>query len=146
MPVAVAEFGEDLVVDRVEFLGELLQFLLAETGERTFPRWRSWRSLQSQFDLHVALGGVDADADVLAGRLRDVSGAQVAHPARLQRSDAGVTDADPASEGQVEAGLFAGVQDGRAAVGVDGLSLSRNSIWPPSPSPGLPPIFGWKRS
>jgi hypothetical protein len=33
VPVAVAEFGEDLVVYRVEFFGELLQILLAEAGE-----------------------------------------------------------------------------------------------------------------
>ena len=34
--VAVAEFGEHLVVDRVEFFGEFFEFLLAQPGERAF--------------------------------------------------------------------------------------------------------------
>src|SRR5689334_6942007 len=73
-------------------------------------------SLRSEFDFDVALGGVDADADVAAGRFGDLSGTQVAHLARLHGSGAGVADPDAAAEGELEAGLLTRFENRRAAI------------------------------
>src|SRR3954447_16179721 len=70
----------------------------------------------SQLDLDWALGGVDAGADHLALRPGDLSVSQVANLTGAQLSDAGVADALPASEGQLQPGLLTGDEDGRTAL------------------------------
>src|SRR5215210_1633905 len=71
----------------------------------------------SEFDLDVALGGVDAGANGLALGPADLARAQVPHLARLQREDAGVADPLATAVGQVEPLLLAGHHDRRLAVG-----------------------------
>src|SRR4051812_43754100 len=69
-----------------------------------------------KLDLHRALGRVDTGADHLALAAGDLARPQVAHLARAQAPDAGVTDAHPAAEGQGGARLLAGHQDRSAPV------------------------------
>ena len=68
--VAVAEVGEDLVVDRVELLAELLDLLVAQAGQRALDHRGHRVSFGSEVDLDGALGRVDAGADHLARRCR----------------------------------------------------------------------------
>src|SRR4051794_5999779 len=72
--------------------------------------------LKSQGDLDGAFGRVHAGADHLALGARDLAGAQVAHLARAELSDAGVADAHAASEGERAARLLAGHEDRLRAV------------------------------
>src|SRR3954467_4454377 len=70
----------------------------------------------SQLDLDRTLGRVDARAHHLALGGGHLAGAQVADPAGRQAPDARVADAHPAAERELEPGLLARDQDGRAAV------------------------------
>ena len=78
VPVAVAEVGEHLVVNCVEFFRELFEFLFAQSRERTFHMSGHSDSFRSKFEFNVAFGGVDADPYVLAGGFGDLAGAQIA--------------------------------------------------------------------
>ena len=62
--------------------------------------------------MHVALGGVNADPDVLAGGFGDVPGAEVSHLSRLHGAHAGVADPDSAAKGELQTSLLAGLQNG----------------------------------
>src|SRR4051794_1352 len=69
-----------------------------------------------ELDLDGPLRGMDAGANRLAFVAADLAAAQVADPARAQRSHARGADALAAAVGQVQAGLLAGDQDRRATV------------------------------
>jgi hypothetical protein len=101
--VAFTEVAVDLVVDRVELLGQLLDRLPAEVGERVL-RVRAAGvgahgvSVRSEVDLDVAFGGIDACADRLVCGLADFPGAEVSELSGFQSPDAGMADTDPATE------------------------------------------------
>src|SRR5437588_7372300 len=58
------------------------------------------RSFRSQLEFDVTFGGVDADSDVLSGRLGHVARPQVAQLAGLQRPNTRMADPDTTTVGE----------------------------------------------
>src|SRR4051812_14496620 len=74
--------------------------------------------VSSELDLDRTLGCVDASPDYLVPLPRDLSVAEVADLALLERAHARVADALAAAVGQVEPRLLAGHEDRRRPVGL----------------------------
>ena len=142
--VALAELAEDLVVDRVELLGELLDLLGRQALERAFDL-RGHGTPQRSISTGPS-GACDAGADHLAGVARHPAGAQIAHLPRAELADARVADAHAAAERQLGAGLLARDEDRRVAVALRLERRSRGSGSCRRRPRRAPPITGWKRS
>ena len=115
--VLVAEVVVDLVMDRVELLGELLELLVAEPMERILDRSSVLmlvRHQSLQINLHVSLRRVNADPDHLALLTVHLAGPQVPDLPLGRAADAGVADPHPAAVGEVGPGLLTSNQDRNA--------------------------------
>src|SRR5450830_170124 len=75
--------------------------------------------LSSEVEVHGPGGCRDTRLDKLAGLAVDLAGAKVTDLAGPQGGQAAVANSHPAAAGHQHAGVFADIQQGRGAVGVD---------------------------